>query len=46
MPLLIPLASVGFGFVAGFFTGSQFGWIKWLLIALAAWFVAKKMGVV
>ncbi|WP_417537311.1 hypothetical protein [Marinomonas sp.] len=46
MPLLIPVIAGGVGFVSGFFVGDNLGWVKWLVIALAAWFVAKKMGVV
>lgn len=49
MPLvfLAPLLSGVVGFGAGWWAGDSFGWVKWLLIAAAAWFVLHvKMGVI
>ena len=44
--LLAPLLSGAVGFVGGWWAGDSFGWVKWLLIAALAWFVAHKMGVI
>lgn len=48
MPLifLAPLLSGAVGFVGGWWAGDSFGWVKWLLVAAVAWFIAHKMGVI
>ncbi|MBJ7539253.1 hypothetical protein [Marinomonas transparens] len=47
MPLfLLPLLAGAGGFGLGWWSGSNYGWIMWLLIAVFAYFGFKKMGVI
>lgn len=47
MPLLlVPILSAMGGFGVGWFSGSSYGWVFWLIVAAFGFFVLKKMGVI
>lgn len=44
--VLYPLLAGGAGYFLGLFTSDSMGFLKWLLVAAAAFYVANKAGVI